>query len=109
MREDASLWSKIVFGYAKPLLDSSLTQQIRFEQYGELPERLMICHEAKLLEEHIHYYAKKNPNDKFAFMKGMLYVNRWKFPKFIAVRSMLMLNDIFNPLLLVSFISWIQD
>ena len=69
----------------------------------------MICHEAKLLEEHIHYYAKKNPNDKFAFMKGMLYVNRWKFPKFIAVRSMLMLNDIFNPLLLVSFIAWIQD
>ena len=56
MRQDASLWDKITYSYAKPLLDSSLTQQIRFEQYGDLPEDLKICHEAKLLEEHIHSY-----------------------------------------------------
>ena len=87
MREDASLWSKIVFGYAKPLLDSSLIQQIRFEQYGELPERLKICHEAKLLEEYIVEVGqsivskreqmisdnggKDNPNDP-AFVESLL-------------------------------------
>ena len=109
MRQDASLWDKITYSYAKPLLDSSLTQQIRFEQYGDLPEDLKICHEAKLLEEHIHSYWQKNPDDKFAFMKGMLYVNRWKFPKFCAVRTLLMLNDMLNPILLVKFIEWIQD
>ena len=56
MRENASLWSKLTFGYAKPLLDSSMKQQIRFEQYGELPDRLKICHEAKELETQINYY-----------------------------------------------------
>ena len=42
-------------------------------------------------------------------MKGMLSVNRWKFAKFYAVRVALMLDDIYQPLLLVSFIAWIQD
>ena len=60
MRENASLWSKLTFGYAKPLLDSSMKQQIRFEQYGELPDRLKICHEAQELETHINYYWKKD-------------------------------------------------
>lgn len=74
-----------------------------------LPDRLKICHEAKLLEEHINHYSDKDPTDKYAFMKGILSVNRWKFPKFYAVRAVLMLNDVYQPLLLVSFISWIQD
>ena len=42
-------------------------------------------------------------------MKGLLYVNRWKFPKFFAVRIVLMINDLFRPLLLAKFIDWIQD
>ena len=49
----------------------------------------------------------KDSNDKYAFMKGILSVNRWRFPKFTAVRTLLMLNELFQPLLLVSFIAWI--
>lgn len=95
MREGASLWDKLTFGYAKPLLDSSMKQQIQFEQYGELPDRLKICHEAKQLEEQIMHYYEKDNNDKYAFMKGMLAVNKWKFAKFYAVRIALMMDDIY--------------
>ena len=107
MREGASFWSKLCFNYAKPLLDSSVDQQIRFEQYGELPDRLKICHEVRLLESHIQHYMDKDSNDKYAFMKGILSVNRWRFPKFTAVRTLLLFHELFQPLLLVSFIAWI--
>lgn len=42
-------------------------------------------------------------------MKGMISVNKWKFLKFYAVRMLLMFDDLYQPLLLVSFISWITD
>lgn len=53
MRENRSFFDKLFFNYAKPLLDSSMTQQIRFEQYGDLPERLMIKHEEAKIEASI--------------------------------------------------------
>ena len=53
MRENESFFSKFTFSYAKPLMVSSMTQQIQFEQYGNLPDRLKICYEADLLESHI--------------------------------------------------------
>ena len=56
MREGASFWSKLFYSYAKPLLDSSLTQDIRFEQYGELPDRLKIKHEEEKIESKIQHY-----------------------------------------------------
>ena len=45
MREESSLWDKLVFNYAKPLLDSSMKERICFEQYGVLPDKLKIDHE----------------------------------------------------------------
>ena len=45
MREGRSFLDIIFFSYAKPLLDSAMTQQIRFEQYGDLPDRLLIKYE----------------------------------------------------------------
>ena len=42
-------------------------------------------------------------------MKGMLAVNKWKFVKFYAVRVALMFDDIYQPLLMVSLLAWIQD
>ena len=42
-------------------------------------------------------------------MKGMLAVNKWKFAKFYAVRVALMFDDIYQPLLMVSLLAWIQD
>ena len=92
-----------------PLLESCLIQPICFEQYGILPERLRICHEEKKIEESIRRYQQKGQSDKFAFMKGIIYANRWKLPKFFAVRLVLMIDDLLNPLLLVKFITWIQD
>ena len=109
IRENASFWSKFTYSYIEPLLDSCLIQPICFEQYGILPERLRICHEEKKYEESIRRYEQKGKSDKFAFMKGILYANRWKLPKFFAIRIVLMINDLLNPLLLVSFITWIQD
>ena len=70
---------------------------------------MKICHEAKELEENINYYWKKDHDDKYAFMKGMLAVNKWKFAKFYAVRVALMFDDIYQPLLMVSLLAWIQD
>ena len=53
MRENASFFDILFYRYAWPLVKSSTTQQIRFEQYGELPERLLIKHEEKHIESHI--------------------------------------------------------
>ena len=53
MREEATLFQRIFYTYAKPLLDSSMTQQIKFEQYGDLPEHLRIAHESKAIEEQV--------------------------------------------------------
>ena len=89
MREGRSFFDILFYNYAKPLLTSAMTQQIRFEQYGELPERLMIKHEEALIEASIQKYIKKDPNDRLAFMKGLLDTNKWKFAKFFVVRCIM--------------------
>ena len=86
MREDATFFEKVFYSYARPLLESSMTQQIKFEQYGELPDRLKICHEAKHIESSIQHYIQKDPNDRYAFLKGIFRANKWHFMKFCAVR-----------------------
>ena len=109
MREDASFLDTLFYSYARPLLDSSVTQQIKFEQYGELPDRLRICHEAKIIESNIQHYIKKNPQDRYAFMKGILKTNQWHFLKFCTIRTFLTCRDVYQPLLMAGFISWLQD
>ena len=109
MREDASFLETLFYSYARPLLDSSVTQQIKFEQYGELPDRLRICHEAKIIESNIQHYIKKNPQDRYAFMKGILKTNQWHFLKFCTIRTFLTCRDVYQPLLMAGFISWLQD
>ena len=101
MRENASFLDTLLFRYAKPLLDSSMTQRITFEQYGELPDRLKICYEQERLKEHINYYIEKNPEDKYAFMKGLIGANKWKLALFVFVRFCLSLQQFINPILTV--------
>ena len=72
MRENASLLDKFLFRYPWPLIESSMKEQIKFEQYGELPERLRIEHEEKRLEESLKNYLDKYPNDRLAFLKCMV-------------------------------------
>ena len=86
-----------------------MTQRISFEQYGYIPERMKVCHEAEKLESNIKHFTDKNPKDKYAFAKGIFYTNRWKFSKFVLIRSMLCFGEVVNPLLMVSFLDWVQD
>ena len=61
MREGKSFLEILFYSYAKPLIESSMTQQIKFEQYGDLPDRLKIKYEEEKLEASIKSYIKKNP------------------------------------------------
>lgn len=61
MRENASFFDKLFYRYPWPLLKSSMTQQLKFEQYGELPEHQKIKYEEEKTEKSIQYYIKKNP------------------------------------------------
>ena len=109
MREGASFWDKLFYSYAKPLLDSSLTQDIRFEQYGELPDRLKIKHEEEKIESKIKHYIKKDPNDRLAFMKGLFDANKWNFAKFMIVRLCLNVQEFIFPWILTEMLDWIQN
>lgn len=42
-------------------------------------------------------------------MKGIICTNKWKYAKFVGMRMALTFDEIVNPLLIVSFIGWIQD
>ena len=86
-----------------------MTQRISFEQYGVIPERMKVCYEAENLESNIKHFTEKNPKDKYAFAKGILNYNKWKFAKFVLIRTMLCFGEVVNPLLMVSFLDWIQS
>lgn len=109
MRENSSFWDKVFYSYAKPLLDSSKKEPLRYEQFGDLPERLLIKHEEKKIEESIKHYIAKDPNDRFAFMKGLLAVNKKKFAKFLVIRILLQIDDFLLPFMVAKLIDWIQS
>ena len=89
MREGRSFWDILFFSYAKPLMDSARTQKIYFEQYGKLPDRLLIKNEEERIEASIQKYIAKDPMDRLAFMKGLLDANKYDLAKFFAVRCTL--------------------
>lgn len=109
MRENTTFFEKLFYSYARPLLESSMTQQIKFEQYGELPDRLKICHEAKHIESNIQHYMQKNSNDRYAFLKGIFRANYKHFIKFCAIRFTLTTQDVIRPLLMVNYINWLMS
>ena len=49
MREDATFFEKVTYAYAQPLVEHNQNNKLKFEQYGELPDRLKIYHEADYL------------------------------------------------------------
>ena len=108
MRENASFLSKLFYRYPWPLLESSMTQKLRFEQYGELPDRLLIKHEEKLIEENIQHYIKQDPQDRFAFMKGLFAANKFNFVKFSVVRFFLQIDEFLVPYVMSRTLDWIQ-
>ena len=61
MRENASFLDTLFYRYAWPLLESAQIERVCIEQYGDLPDRLRVEHEEKLISEHVQYFIKKNP------------------------------------------------
>ena len=61
------------------------------------------------MEEQIKFFIEKDPTDSYAVSKGAFCLNKWKYIKFVVVRMLLTFQDIVNPLLIASFIGWIQD
>ena len=108
-RDKATWFSKLFFSYVKPLMDSAKAQPLRFEQYGQLPDRLKIQHEAKLIQAEIEHFIAKNPNDRYAFLKGVLSANRLFFLFFGMLRLILGIEAFCRPLLIYNFIEWLQD
>ena len=86
-----------------------MTQRISHEQCGVIPDRMKVSHEAEKLESSINHFTEKNPKDKYALAKGILHNNRWKIAKFVCIRTMLCFGEVVNPLLMVSFLDWIQS
>jgi len=107
MRENATFLEKLSFSYVKPLLTSSRAQDIKLEQYGDLPERLSISTEEKKLEVAIQKYIKKDPTDRFAFMKGIIEVNKSQLIKFLVVRMLLQADDIIMPWVAYEMVGWL--
>ena len=109
MREESSLWDKIVFNYVKPLLDISMKERICFEQYGVLPDKLKIDHEIAKVEQKINYHMKKQPDSKYNVLKGMLEANKWKYTLFIFSRFGISILNLMIPLLLGELIEYIEE
>ena len=109
MREEASWLSKFFFAYPKPLLYSSLTEKISFEQYGVLPEHLKIKYEVKKLQENIDFYVKKDPKDELAVFRGVLVTNKQRYMIFLAAKMLLCSIGLYVPILMKQFIDYIES
>lgn len=92
MRENASWIDVLLFNYSWPLIESSMKQKVKFEHYGELPDRLKIKHEEKLIEESVEHYLKIDPNDKLALGKGLMRLHFSKFVKYSLARFVIQSN-----------------
>ena len=109
MRQEASIWEKLFFTYAKPLLNSSMKERICFEQYGELPEHLKIEHELKKVEARIEHFMTKEPNSKYSVLKAVIDANKWKYGGFILMNFGISFLEMLVPPLLGDFIEYIEE
>ena len=109
MRENATFLEKVFLTYAGKLVQRNQDNKLTYKQYQELPDRLKIHHEAKRLQENIEYYVEKNPEDRYAFVKGIFRANRGHFAKFVSIRFFTNTQDLFKPLLFVSFVNWLMS
>ena len=109
MREESSLWDKMIFNYAKPLLDISMKERICFEQYGDLPDKLKIDHEIAKVEHKIYHHMKQQPQSNYNVLRGMLEANKWKYTLFILARFGISFLNMMIPPLLGELIEFIEE
>ena len=86
-REDVPFFDRFFYNYAKPLLDwAAAGKMIDNDMYGDLPESKKINHTIDDIERNVQYFKNKNPKDKYAMLKGILYNQRWQLATFVWVR-----------------------
>ena len=61
------------------------------------------------MSEHLDYYIKKDPSDKYAVLRGVMSANKWRFAQNMIVRTVITIPTFIQPLLIVYFIDWLQD
>ena len=109
MRGDAKWWEKMTFEYARPLLTTSMKEEICFEQYGNCPEDLKVLNNTKELEDNIKYYHDKNPESKTSVIKALAATQGKMFALICVVRLLLTALDMAMPLLMTVIIEYLQD
>ena len=67
----------------------------------------MIKHEEERIEKSIKEHIAKDPNDRLAFMKGLLGANKNNFAKFVVIRGCLQFNELAFPFMIATLIEWI--
>ena len=108
MREDASWWSKWTYAYASPLIHSAVTEEICFEQYGDLPDYLKVKYEIKKLEDSMEYYLKKDPDSKNSVIKAVWDINKWWFLIFILGRLVETVCQMSTPVLIKELAEYLE-
>ena len=98
----------MTFGYIKPLLDFSMNDEIQFEQYGELPDDLQMKQTAKILEENMLYYIKKEPDSKNSVPKAIFATFGYKYCIFVLGKLILTVLECAIPVLLKEFMSYME-
>ena len=83
MGENATLFERMTFSYTEPLFESCQKQRLQFEQFGNPPEHMKVEHLLKAFEDNIQNYLKKDPNDKYAFLKGCYMAKKWFLLEFL--------------------------
>ena len=77
-REDAPFFDRLVYNYVKPMIDHAAAGKfINHNMYGDIPDSKRICHMIDGIESNTKYFKDKNPKDKYAMLKGILYTQRW--------------------------------
>ena len=99
MRGDAKWWEKMTFEYARPLLETSMKENICFEQYGNCPDDLKVMGTTQELEDNIKYYSDKDPESKQSIIKALAASQGRMFMLICAVRMLLTALDMAIPIL----------
>ena len=109
MRGDAKWWEKMTFEYARPLLETSMKENICFEQYGNCPDDLKVMGTTQELEDNIKYYSDKDPESKQSIIKALAASQGRMFMLICAVRMLLTALDMAIPILQTYIIEYLQD
>ena len=85
-----------------------MTEEICFEQYGDLPDYLKVKYEIKKLEDSMEYYLKKDPDSKNSVIKAVWDINKWWFLIFILGRLVETVCQMSTPVLIKELAEYLE-